>query len=910
MDDSKKTLHILDISSFIFRAFYAVRELSNSKGEPTNAVFGVAQMLISLFEEQKPEYVLVAFDSKEPSFRKVQYDLYKANRSAPPEALIPQFARIESLLQGFRLRGLRMSGVEADDIIATWTKLWLEKDPTHQVVIVSGDKDLMQLVNGRVSVLDTLKQKNFKHEDVVEKFGIGPERVRDYLALIGDSSDNIPGVPSIGPKTAVQLIHEFGGVDAIYAALEEGKISGKKATALKEHHHLAKLSYDLVGLKDDLFSDFAFEEAKVNSKSFSLNAELSQLLEELELRAIARKLHAFQSVEELPQHPKAWVKPRFETVLSLEQLKKWVKLIQENRFVSFDLETTSLSPNDAHIVGVALAVHSDSACYIPLRHSGLDALNQLQWEEVYGLLREVWANPSILKLAQNSKYDLSVLRAHGVEVSGKCEDTMLLDYLLDPEGRHSLEVMAEKYGQYKVMTFESVCGKGQNAKPFSEVDLETATQYSAEDAWVTLKIYQTLKPRIDSDLERKKIYEEMDRPLVDVLSQMELAGISIDESRLQELKQNFKREAIEIEKKVRSFSQNPEINLQSPKQLAPFLFDELKLPPQGKTKTGYSTDASVLEALAPLHEVPRLLLEHRELMKLIGTYLEPMLEMRSPKTKRIHTSFHQASTSTGRLSSSDPNLQNIPIRTPRGERIRQLFVAAPGCVLISADYSQIELRILAELSRDPDLVDSFQKRQDIHRRTAAELYHVEQEKVTDEMRAVAKAINFGLMYGKTPFGLSQELGIPRSEAQDMITRYFTRYAGVKNYLDQCILKARENGYVETIFGRRRYLKDIRSQNHAVRTMAERLAMNSPIQGTAADLMRLAMLDVHETLKGTSSRMLLQVHDEVVVESPRQEAVGVAIQIKQALENAWSKRREHVVPLDVNVTSGENWLDQA
>jgi len=910
MKDNAHVLYVIDISSFIFRAFYAVRELSNSKGEPTNAVFGVAQMLIALFETELPSNVVVAYDSKEPSFRKTQYDLYKANRQAPPEALLPQFARIESLISGLGLASIRVSGCEADDLIATLTRLWQALDSKHEVVIVTGDKDLMQLVNHKVSILDTLKQKLFKEAEVIEKFEIAPHQVRDYLALIGDSSDNIPGVPSIGPKTAVQLIKEHGTLDEIYVALEKGLVSGKKAITLKEHEKLARLSYELVTLKDELFSEYDFENAKIKNKSFTLNKELGLLLEELELRSLSRKLNAFQPIEDLPSNPSSlWVKPHFETVTSVEQLDAWSEKIREHKIFAFDFETTSLSPHDAEVVGISLCVDEKGACYIPVGHTGLEARKQLELKVVFEKMGPVFSDKKIIKLAQNSKYDLSILKVQGVSVSGITEDTMVADYILDPDGRHSLEVMADKYGGYKVMTYESVCGKGKDQRLFSEVSIEQATQYSAEDAWVTMKIWKLLEAQIRSDPGKQKIYRELDLPLVAVLRDMELQGICLDEARVKALQAEFQKEANGIETQVRAFSSDPLLNLQSPKQLAHFLFEELKLPVQSKTKTGYSTDASVLEALAPLHDVPRLLLEHRELMKLLGTYLDPVLAQRSKKTSRIHTHFHQASTSTGRLSSSNPNLQNIPIRTKRGERIRQLFVASPGHVLLAADYSQVELRILAELSQDTDLVNSFLSKLDIHKRTAADIYHVDIEAVTDDMRAVAKAINFGLMYGKTAFGLSQELNIPRSEAAHMIANYFERYSGVKRYLDGAIQSARDHGYVETVFGRRRYLRDIKSQNAAVRAMAERLAMNSPIQGTAADFMRFAMIDLHEALQSYQSKMLLQVHDEVVLECPIEEVAPVALIIKSCLEGAWMKRKPHRVPFTVNVSSGPNWLDQ-
>ena len=956
-----KVLYLVDLSSFIFRAFYAVRSLSTKKGEPVNAVYGVATMLAKLVQEARAEYVGIVFDSKEPSFRKERYPEYKANRSAPPDELLPQFDRIEALVRSMKFPMYRQAGVEADDLIGTLAVRWTEQDPTHEVVIVSGDKDLMQLVDDRVRIWDTLSNKTFRAPEVEEKFGVKPTQIRDYLALVGDSSDNIPGVIGIGPKGAVDLLKAHGDLESVLKAAQDGKVPGKKGESLKEYASDARLSAELASLKMDLKVDSKPESLQYQ---FTCGDECSALLAELEFHSLAKKWQDLLattgaspvqvssekapasftpsaslvsaapassvsaspqisqqtslffgvpssdqpapsvSAGQIPAIPQSVLgRPEFRTVRTAAEFETLIAHIEKNKEFGFDLETTSLNPRAAEIVGIAVAPDVSAGYYIPVGHRG-GAGDQLELSKVMARLKPYLEDPRYKKIGQNLKYDWSVLYENGVSPQGIGADTMVAAYVLDPEGRHNLEVLAGKYLDYPVLTFEQVCGKGKDQVPFDLVPVDLATRYSAEDAWASLALWRVLEPKL-IETRSLDVFAQVDLPLVDLLARMERQGVCIDTDWLSGLSTEFGKELRQIEERVHSFTKGP-VNLNSPKQLGQLLFEELKLPTQGKTKTGFSTDASVLEALAPLHEVPRLLLEYREIAKLKGTYVDPLPSLRDPKTGKIHAGFHQAVTMTGRLSSSDPNLQNIPIRSERGKRIRRAFIPSPGNVLISADYSQIELRILAHMSGDVELVKSFQKDEDVHRRTASEIYEIDPEKVDDSQRAIAKAINFGLMYGKTAFGLAQELSISRREAQDTIDRYFRRYHGVKQFLDRQIIEAKERGFTETLLGRRRYLRDLEARNPAMRAMAERMAMNTPIQGTAADLMKLAMIHLDEALIETkmSARMIIQVHDEILLDCPKSEEKAAIALVIKTLENAMTLS----VPLRVNAASGSNWME--
>ncbi len=907
--DPARTLYLIDISSFIFRAFYAIRHLTAPTGEPVNAVYGVATMLQRLIEEAGPKHLAIAFDSKEPSFRKERYAEYKANRSAPPEELIPQFDRIEQLIRSLRMHSFRKSGIEADDLIGTLARRWCALSPRHEVVIVSGDKDLMQLVDGRVQMLDTLKNVVYNPAEVEAKMGVGPALVRDYLALVGDSSDNIPGVSGIGPKGAVELLQEHGSLDGVLEAAAAGKISGKKGATLQAEREMALLSRELATVQTEI--DLSVREQDFDY-SFEVHPECVDLLKELGFHSLLEKWNGrVQAVTGTPGQaattPAAQPSGRFTTVLSLELLDELVARIRRQGEFAFDLETTSLNPREAEYVGFAIALDEEGGYYIPVGHRGT-AVQQLELASVLERLRPLIEDPRIKKIGQNLKYDWSVCRARGLDPDGIGADTMVAAYLLSPEGRHDLKTLAEMHLGYSMLTYEEVCGKGKDQIGFDQVPVDLATRYSAEDAWVAWKLWKKLKAGLDAE-HLVKVFASVDLPLVQVLSRMEMNGVCIDEPYLKRLSQEFDHDLKGLEKKIAAYTDGP-VNLNSPKQLAVLLFEKLGLPVQGRTKTGYSTDASVLEALAPLHDVPRLLLEYREISKLKGTYVDPLPLMRDRTTGRIHASFHQAGTATGRLSSSDPNLQNIPIRSERGLRIRGAFVPSPGNRLISADYSQIELRLLAHMSGDRELVRSFRADEDVHRRTASEIFSVAPEQVDDRMRSIAKAINFGLMYGKTPFGLAQELKISRKEASETIDRYFERYSGVKQFLDRQIAGAREEGFVTTLLGRKRMLPDIHSRNPAMRGVAERMAMNTPIQGTAADLMKLAMIAIDDWTResGSLARLIIQVHDEVVMDCPEAEVQTVQAKVVELMEHAMDAHVRIDVPLRVNASSGSNWME--
>ena len=929
-DQNYRVLYMIDISSFIFRAFYAIREMSALDGTPTNAIYGVASMLGKLLEEVHPDHLVVVYDSKEPSFRKKMYEAYKANRSAPPETLIPQFDLIEEMIGLMGIPSFRQSGVEADDIIATLNKLWIEEgkrtSKKNRTVVVTGDKDLMALVSANTQLWDTMKDQHFTDHEVIEKFGVKPSQIRDYLAIVGDSSDNIPGITGIGPKGAEALLKEFETLEKIIEAAKQGKIKGKKCEVIVESEKSALLSQELATLHESVEIDFVEEKLLFEPK---VTPELLQFFEKYNLKSLHAKYSAklsgsrpvgLSSREDADQHSGAGiehtlnlspaaaaVKPEFKTVGDLAALKLLAKEIESAELMSFDTETTSLDPRHAKLVGIAVSTGATNGYYIPIGHElTLESQSpQLTEEEALAVLRPLLESPKIKKIGQNLKYDYRVMLNQGVVMQGIFADTMIAAHLVDSSGRHNLDELSQKYLHYKPIAFEEVAGKGVNQISFDQVSIEAATQYSAEDAWCAMMLWLHLEPKLKAE-HFEKYFREVDLPMVEVVAAMEETGIKVDVPFLPKLDQQFEKELIEIEKKVRSFSNNPALNLNSPKQLAVFLFEELKLPTQGKTKTGHSTDASVLATLAPMHEAVQMLLEYREIAKLRGTYVQPLQQLRDLKDSRIRTSYHLTGAATGRLSSSDPNLQNIPARTKRGQLIREAFIAEEEKVLLSADYSQIELRILAHLSEDPNLMGSFIQGEDVHRRTASEIYHIKADTVTDEQRGVAKAINFGLMYGKSAFGLAEELGISRTEAKKMIDEYFTRYSKVKQFLDSQVALAHEQGFVSTILGRKRMLPEIKSQNHMMRANAERMAMNSPIQGTASDLIKVAMVKLDHVLREQKlqSKMLLQVHDELVFECPQAEVETMKALVRDAMENALSLK----VPLKINLSTGLNWAE--
>jgi DNA polymerase-1 len=973
-----QTLYLIDISSFIFRAFYAVRELTAPDGTPVNAVYGVASMLGKLIDEVNPEHLVVVYDSKEQSsFRKAMYADYKANRQAPPETLVPQFDLVEQLIRHMGIPSYIQGGVEADDIIATLTKRWVLDDDSHRVVVVSGDKDLMALVTGKVQVWDTMKDKHYTPHEVIEKFGVNPEQVRDYLAIVGDTSDNIPGITGIGPKGAELLLKEFGTLEGIIAGAKAGKIKGKKSEMIIEGESQAKLSQELATLIENVKleldpsmtkfkfqvtqgllefcqkyalrslyskysmigasagipkndgSEFNFDSAENTSarnvgagsarnSQGTVNGSLEASAEVFGSSPTAHSAQAsakfernvtFSASDDLSAPLREFVKltPSFHTVDTEAKLDDLIAKIKTEKRFGFDTETTSLDPRRAELVGIAIAVDTQNGYYIPLGHSERlhQRFEQLDKAQTLAKLKPILENPEFKKIGQNIKYDYRVMLNQGVRIEGIEGDTMVAAYTLDSSGRHGLDFLAQKYLGYQVVSYEEVVGKGAAQISFADVPVDQATRYSGEDAWCTLTLWEEMKPKLIS-AGVEKLFLDVDLPMVEVVAEMEEAGIKVDVPFLQELDVRFTEELKELEKKILKFTKSGSLNVNSPKQLGAFLFDELKLPTQGKTKTGFSTDASVLATLATMHEAPKLILEYREVSKLKGTYVGPLQVLRDPKDSRIRTSFNLTGTATGRLSSSDPNLQNIPTRTKRGQLIRQAFIADEGSVLLSADYSQIELRILAHLSGDENLADSFRKGEDVHRRTASEIFHIEPAAVTDVQRGYAKAINFGLMYGKGAFALAEELGISRGDAKKMIDQYFTRYSKVRMYLDETILVAKEVGGIVTLLGRKRALPEIRSSNHMMRANAERMAMNSPIQGTASDLIKIAMVKLEETLKREKmkTKLLLQVHDELVLETPNAELDKATKLVTEIMEQALTLS----VPLKVNVGVGKNWAE--
>ena len=891
----ERVLYLVDISSFIFRAFYAIRSLSSPSGEPTNAVYGVATMLAKLMEEVDPRHLVVVYDSKEPSFRSEMYEDYKANRTEPPDDLVPQFERIYELIEVLGIPSIQYPGVEADDLIATLADHWRAENSENEVIIVSGDKDLMQLVDSRLWVWDTMKGKLFDSEGVFEKFGVRPDQVRDYLAIVGDSSDNVPGVSGIGPKGAAQLLSEYGDVEGVLKAAHAGQVKGKKGETLLSSIETLKLAQELVSLKRDC----KIPEDQGYAYQFRVGREALRFFEELGFHSLVKRFSESEEGGVALKSPEAGV--QFQTVRTRGQLEKIVKDAMEQGALSFDLETTSLNPRVARIAGIALAVQTKEGFYVPLLHE--DSQSELTFEEVMDVLSPYFSDSTKTLIGQNLKFDLSVLDAHEVRPQCAIQDTMLAAYVLEPTGKHGFDFLCQKYLNYAPVTYEEVCGKGKQQITFDAVPTEQATRYAAEDAVYTLRLWELFKAELEKE-NLWSVYEDVDLPLVRVLEAIEMKGVVVDVPYLKSLSEEFEKDLERIRTRVDAFTREP-INLNSPKQLAVLLFDELKLPVQSKTKTGRSTDSNTLEALAPLHEVPRLLLEYREISKLKGTYVDPLPELIDSKTGRIHAHFHQTVTATGRLSSSDPNLQNIPIRSERGRRIRRAFVAPSGARLVAADYSQIELRILAHMSGDPVLCESFQKGEDVHRRTALEIFGGTPETVSDEQRAVAKAINFGLMYGKTAFGLAQELGLSRADAKSFIDRYFERYAGVKVFLEAQVEKAKEQGYVETLCGRRRLLPELASKNGAIRAVGERMAMNTPIQGTAADLMKLAMIKLHQVIQkeGLKARMIIQVHDELVLECPESEVQEVTRWVRSTMEGAMQLS----VPLVAEASEGGDWL---
>ncbi|GAB4303488.1 MAG: DNA polymerase I [Thiohalomonadaceae bacterium] len=897
-DPKQKPLVLVDGSSYLYRAFHALPALTNSHGEPTGAVYGVVNMLRRLLNDYDPEHMAVVFDAKGKTFRDDLYAEYKAHRPPMPQELASQIAPLHAIVRALGLPLLMVEGVEADDVIGTLARQ--AEAAGLPVLISTGDKDMAQLVDEHITLINTMTDTVLDPAGVVEKFGVPPERIIDYLTLIGDTSDNVPGVPKVGPKTAVKWLQEYGSLEAIIAHADA--IKGKIGDNLRESLGFLPLSRQLVTIKCDVPLDQGPLELRRTAPD---TAALREWYGRMEFKSWLGEMLGGGEVA-AQAIPTAMAGRQYETVLTQAQLDAWLARLTAAELFAFDTETTSLDYMDAEIVGVSFAVAPGQAAYVPLAHDYPGAPDQLGREAVLARLKPLLEDPARAKLGHNLKYDMSVLANHGITLRGIAHDTMLQSYVLDSTAtRHDMDSLALKYLGRKTISFKEVAGKGAKQLRFNQVPIEQATAYAAEDADITLQLHRTLWPRVAAEPALKRVYETIELPLVPILSHLERAGVLVDVAMLRRQSGELALRMNEIEQAAYSAAGGP-FNLGSPKQIQEILFDRLQLPVLKKTPKGQpSTAEEVLQELAlDGYDLPRLILEHRGLAKLKSTYTDRLPEQVSRKSGRVHTSYHQAVAATGRLSSSDPNLQNIPVRTAEGRRIRQAFIAPPGCKLLAADYSQIELRIMAHLSGDAGLLKSFAAGEDIHRATAAEVFGVAPAEVSADMRRSAKAINFGLIYGMSAFGLARQLGIDRAAAQTYVERYFERYPGVRRYMDETRERAREQGYVETVFGRRLYVPDIKASNAQRRQYAERTAINAPMQGTAADIIKRAMIAVDPWQQDSHGkvRMIMQVHDELVFEVAEDFVATAQEEIPRLMAGAANLK----VPLLVEVGVGSNW----
>jgi DNA polymerase I len=900
-------LILVDGSSWLFRAYHALPPLTNARGEPTGAVFGMYNMLKRLLKDYAPERFCVVFDPSGKTFREDWYPEYKANRGETPEDLKSQFPRVTELIQAMGLPVFAVDGVEADDVIGTLAQQ--ARQQGLDVVIVTSDKDMAQLVDDHVHLLDTMKNRRMDPAGVVEKFGVKPEQIIDYLALMGDTSDNIPGVHGVGPKTAAKWLNEYGSLDALVAQADA--IKGKAGENLRAALDHLPLSKRLTTIVCDVELPVPLDSLRPGERDEDAMAALFERLGFKPERA-ARAVEAVVPDGEpapAPAEPAASpanAQPTAVRCITTEaDFDALIAALEAAELICLDTETDALDAQQAGLVGLAFAVKAGEGWYLPLAHNYMGAPAQLPMEAVLQRLKPLLEDPRRPKLGQHLKYDLNVLRRHGISVQGVAHDTMLQSYVLDAAGhRHDMDTLAKRYLDHTTTTFSDIAGKGKAQLTFNQVALEQAAPYSAEDADITLRLHEALHPRLTAEPALDAVYRELEMPLVPVLADMEYHGVGVDVPLLRRISTELAQRMETLEKDCHEAAGQP-FNLGSPKQLGAILFDQLGLRVVSKTPKGEpSTAEDVLEVLAEEHPLPRLILEWRSVSKLRSTYTETLPQMVNPKTGRIHTSYHQAVAATGRLSSSDPNLQNIPIRTDEGRRIRQAFVPAEGCSLLSIDYSQIELRLMAHFSGDEKLLGAFRAGQDIHRATAAEVFGVDLEAVSSEQRRAAKAINFGLIYGISAFGLARNIGVGRNEAAEIIERFFTRYPGVKAFMDGTREQARERGYVETLRGRRLYLPNINARNAAQRQYAERTAINAPLQGTAADLIKAAMLDVHAFLarEAPAVRMIMQVHDELVFEGPTDTLKALA----QPLSERMCRSSALTVPLVAEPGLGDNW----
>ncbi|WHP31325.1 DNA polymerase I [Trabulsiella odontotermitis] len=919
-------LILVDGSSYLYRAYHAFPPLTNSAGEPTGAMYGVLNMLRSLIMQYQPTHAAVVFDAKGKTFRDELFEHYKSHRPPMPDDLRAQIEPLHAMVKAMGLPLMAVSGVEADDVIGTLAR---EAEKIGRPVLIStGDKDMAQLVTPGITLINTMTNTILGPEEVVTKYGVPPELIIDFLALMGDSSDNIPGVPGVGEKTAQALLQGLGGLDTLFA--EPEKIAGltfrgakTMAAKLQQNEEMARLSYQLATIKTDVELELTCEQLEVQQpiadellslfrkyefKRWTADVEAGKWLQAKGARP-ATKPQETLVIEAEPEAPASTLSAEhYVTILDEETLKSWIEKLKEAPLFAFDTETDSLDNVSANMVGLSFATEPGVAAYVPVAHDYLDAPAQIPRDRVLELLKPLLEDEKSLKVGQNLKYDRGILQNYGIELRGIAFDTMLESYTLDSvAGRHDMDSLSDRWLKHKTITFEEIAGKGKNQLTFNQIALEEAGRYAAEDADVTLQLHLKMWPKLQLDKGPLNVFRNIEMPLVPVLSRVERNGVKIDPVVLHKHSEEIAKRLVELEQKAHDIAGEP-FNLSSTKQLQTILFEKQGIKPLKKTPGGApSTSEEVLEELALDYPLPKVILEYRGLAKLKSTYTDKLPLMISPKTSRVHTSYHQAVTATGRLSSTDPNLQNIPVRNDEGRRIRQAFIAPDDYLIVSADYSQIELRIMAHLSRDKGLLKAFAEGKDIHRATAAEVFGLPLESVSSEQRRSAKAINFGLIYGMSAFGLSRQLNIPRKESQKYMDLYFERYPGVLEYMERTRAQAKEMGYVETLEGRRLYLPDIKSSNAARRAGAERAAINAPMQGTAADIIKRAMIAVDAWLQKEQPRvrMIMQVHDELVFEVHKDELEAVSKKIHELMENSTTLD----VPLLVEVGSGANW-DQA
>ena len=920
-------LVLVDGSSYLYRAFHAFPPLTNSAGEPTGAMYGVLNMLKSLISQVQPSHIAVVFDAKGKTFRDEMFEQYKSHRPPMPDDLRKQIQPLHDIIRALGIPLLVIEGVEADDVIGT---LAVAASKANQKVLIStGDKDMAQLVDDNIMLINTMNNTLLDRDAVIEKYGIPPELIIDYLALMGDSADNIPGVAGVGEKTALGLLQGIGSMAEIYANLDKvaelpirgAKKLGDKLLAEKE---MADLSYRLATIKTDVALDITPEQLTLGASN---NDQLTEYFGRYEFKRWLNevmngadsitnsseqpaKVNHYQATPALAQDNSDEALPaiqidrsRYETLLTEADLNRWVEKLKQAKLFALDTETDNLDYMAANLVGISFALENGEAAYLPLQLDYLGAPKTLEKITALTLLKPVLENPAIQKVGQNFKYDLTIFARNGIDVQGVAFDTMLESYVLNSTGRHNMDDLAKRYLGHQTISFEEIAGKGKNQLTFNQIPLGKGAEYAAEDADVTMKLQQMLWEKLSKEPSLEKLFKEMELPLLGVLSRMERRGVLIDSDALFLQSNEIANRLSELEEQAYVLAGQP-FNLASTKQLQEILFDKLGLPVIQKTPKGApSTNEEVLEELAFSHELPKVLVEHRGLSKLKSTYTDKLPQMVNPQTGRVHTSYHQAVTATGRLSSSDPNLQNIPIRNEEGRRIRQAFIAREGFTVVAADYSQIELRIMAHLSQDQGLINAFTQGKDIHRSTAAEIFGVALDEVTSEQRRNAKAINFGLIYGMSAFGLSRQLGIGRADAQSYMDLYFKRYPGVQTFMHDIREKAKAQGYVETLFGRRLYLPDINSSNGMRRKAAERVAINAPMQGTAADIIKRAMIQLDQKLQNDPDiAMIMQVHDELVFEVRSEKVEFYSEFIKTHMESAANL----VVPLIVEVGQGTNW----